>query len=242
MPGDSLEVRDNQLYINGAPAKNPENMQLNYFVETDGSLITDEQFRRMNVNKDDRMLANQNFLAFLGFTPNAAGQYNPVYRLPLTQKALNIAKKLPCVKQIIVEPDAFGGITYPLNYRTGWTRDNYGPVWIPRKGATVELTPFNVALYRRCIHNYEGNDFEARDGKYYLNGEEATAYTFKYDYYFMMGDNRHNSADSRSWGFVPEDHVVGKPILIWLSLDKDRSLWQGGIRWNRLFHKVHKSE
>ncbi|MDR1344328.1 MAG: signal peptidase I, partial [Tannerellaceae bacterium] len=147
---------------------------------------------------------------------------------------------LPGVKNIIIEPDAFGGTTYPVDYNTGWTRDNFGPLWIPAKGATITLTEQNLALYRRCIHNYENNTLEEKDGKVYINGLETTSYTFRYDYYFMMGDNRHNSADSRSWGFVPEDHIVGKPILVWLSLDKDRSLFDGGIRWNRLFRMVHK--
>ena len=131
-----------------------------------------------------------------------------------------------------------GGPTYPVDYETGWTRDNYGPIWIPQRGATIELTPQNLALYSRCIKNYEGNQLEVKGDKVWINGAEATTYTFQYDYYWMMGDNRHNSADSRSWGFVPEDHIVGKPILVWLSLDKDRSLFDGGIRWNRIFRWV----
>ena len=140
--------------------------------------------------------------------------------------------------KIVVEPAELGGSTYPLGYETGWTRDNYGPIWIPKRGATIELTPANLALYSRCIRNYESNQLDIQDGKVRINGKEATSYTFKYDYYWMMGDNRHNSADSRYWGFVPEDHVVGKPIMVWLSLDKDRSLFDGGIRWNRLFRWV----
>ncbi|GHU15973.1 signal peptidase I [Betaproteobacteria bacterium] len=240
MPGDSLAVIDNQVYLNGVAAENPEKMQFNYFLETNGSPIKEEQFRLLGVSKEDRAMAPMDYMSFLGFTPNASGQYNPVYHLPLTKKALEIAGKLSAIKKIVIEPEAFGGTTYPVDYNTGWTRDNYGPLWIPKKGATIELNEYNLALYHRCIKNYEGNDLEVKeDGKVFINGKEETTFTFKYDYYFMMGDNRHKSADSRSWGFVPEDHVVGKPILIWLSLDKDHSLFDGGIRWNRLFRMVH---
>ena len=243
MPGDTVELRNNQVYIDGKPAENPENMQFNYFVETDGSPITEEQFRLMDVSKDDYMRSaignNATLLSFLGFKPNENGQFNPVYHIPLTKKSLAIAEKLPSVKKVVIEPDAWSGPTYPAWYETGWTRDNFGPLWIPKKGATIPLNERNIALYGRCIKNYENNTLEEKDGKYYINGKPETSYTFKYDYYWMMGDNRHNSADSRSWGFVPEDHIVGKPILIWLSLDKDRSLFDGGIRWNRLFRMVH---
>lgn len=240
MPGDTLEVRDNQVYIDGRPAKNPEDMQFNYYVETDGTLLSEEQFRLMNVSKEDRhLVSGGGILSFLGFMPNADGQYNPVYRLPLTSKARAIAEKLSAVTKVVIEPDALGGPTYPVGYKTGWTRDNFGPLWIPKKGATIPLNERNLALYERCIRNYENNTLEVKDGQVYINGRPETSYTFKYDYYFMMGDNRHNSADSRSWGFVPEDHIVGKPILIWLSLDKDRGWFDGRIRWNRLFRWVH---
>lgn len=244
MPGDTIEVRNNQVYIDGVAAKNPEDMQFNYFVETDGSAISEEQFRLLDISKDDRILisngtSNKETLSLLGFTPNESGQYNPVYHFPLTQKAVEIAKKLPIITKIIIEPDSWAGSTYPLRYNTGWSRDNYGPLWIPKKGATIPLNERNLALYERCIRNYENNQLEVKDGQVFINGKPETSYTFKYDYYWMMGDNRHNSADSRSWGFVPEDHIVGKPIMIWLSLDKDRSLFDGGIRWNRMFRWVH---
>lgn len=244
MPGDTIEVRNNQVYIDGVAAKNPEDMQFNYFVETDGSAISEEQFRLLDISKDDRILisngtSNKETLSLLGFTPNESGQYNPVYHFPLTQKAVEIAKKLPIITKIIIEPDSWAGSTYPLGYNTGWSRDNYGPLWIPKKGATTPLNERNLALYERCIRNYENNQLEVKDGQVFINGKPETSYTFKYDYYWMMGDNRHNSADSRSWGFVPEDHIVGKPIMIWLSLDKDRSLFDGGIRWNRMFRWVH---
>ena len=244
MPGDTIEVRNNQVYIDGVAAKKPEDMQFNYFVETDGSAISEEQFRLLDISKDDRILisngtSNKETLSLLGFTPNESGQYNPVYHFPLTQKAVEIAKKLPIITKIIIEPDSWAGSTYPLGYNTGWSRDNYGPLWIPKKGATIPLNERNLALYERCIRNYENNQLEVKDGQVFINGKPETSYTFKYDYYWMMGDNRHNSADSRSWGFVPEDHIVGKPIMIWLSLDKDRSLFDGGIRWNRMFRWVH---
>lgn len=245
LPGDSLSVRNNQVYINGKAAQNPKNMQLNYFVETEIPL-TETMFRNWGVSRDDYMpygqpctVSDPETLSFLGFQPNANGAYNLVYRFPMTEAMVAQVKKLPSVKKVIVEPEVFGGtMYYPVDYDNGWTRDNYGPIWIPKRGATIELTPENLALYRRCIKNYENNELEEKDGVVYINGEKASTYTFKYDYYWMMGDNRHNSADSRSWGFVPEDHIVGKPIMIWLSLDKDRSLFDGGIRWNRLFRWV----
>lgn len=245
LPGDSLSIRNNQVYINGKTAQNPKNMQLNYFVETETPL-TETMFRNWGVSRDDYMpygqpctVTDPETLSFLGFQPNANGAYNLVYRFPMTEAMVAQVKKLPSVKKVIVEPEIIGGtMYYPVDYDNGWTRDNYGPIWIPKRGATIELTPENLALYRRCIKNYEHNELEEKDGVVYINGEKATTYTFQYDYYWMMGDNRHNSADSRSWGFVPEDHIVGKPIMIWLSLDKDRSLIDGGIRWNRLFRWV----
>lgn len=245
LPGDSLSIRNNQVYINGKAAQNPKNMQLNYFVETETPL-TETMFRNWGVSRDDYMpygqpctVTDPETLSFLGFQPNANGAYNLVYRFPMTEAMVAQVKKLPSVKKVLVEPEIIGGtMYYPVDYDNGWTRDNYGPIWIPKRGATIELTPENLALYRRCIKNYEHNELEEKDGVVYINGEKATTYTFQYDYYWMMGDNRHNSADSRSWGFVPEDHIVGKPIMIWLSLDKDRSLFDGGIRWNRLFRWV----
>ena len=245
LPGDSLSIRNNQVYINGKAAQNPKNMQLNYFVETETPL-TETMFRNWGVSRDDYMpygqpctVTDPETLSFLGFQPNANGAYNLVYRFPMTEAMVAQVKKLPSVKKVIVEPEIIGGtMYYPVDYDNGWTRDNYGPIWIPKRGATIELTPENLALYRRCIKNYEHNELAEKEGVVYINGEKATTYTFQYDYYWMMGDNRHNSADSRSWGFVPEDHIVGKPIMIWLSLDKDRSLFDGGIRWNRLFRWV----
>lgn len=245
LPGDSLSIRNNQVYINGKAAQNPKNMQLNYFVETETPL-TETMFRNWGVSRDDYMpygqpctVTDPETLSFLGFQPNANGAYNLVYHFPMTESMVAQVKKLPSVKKVIVEPEIIGGtMYYPVDYDNGWTRDNYGPIWIPKRGATIELTPENLALYHRCIKNYEHNELEEKDGVVYINGEKATTYTFQYDYYWMMGDNRHNSADSRSWGFVPEDHIVGKPIMIWLSLDKDRSLFDGGIRWNRLFRWV----
>lgn len=239
MPGDSLQIINNDVYINGMKTQEPKKMQLCYFVETNGQRLTEDQFRTLDVSKEDRgFVTNPDFLESIGITSVGEGRYNPVYHLPLTRDAHRILSRSGWSKQIIVEPDYHGGYTYPLDYDTGWTRDNYGPIWIPQKGTTIVLNKLSLALYSRCIENYEGNKMKIDGNRIFINGQEANSYTFKYNYYFMMGDNRHKSADSRSWGFVPEDHVVGKPILIWLSMDKDRSLFDGGIRWSRLFRFV----
>lgn len=253
LPGDTLQIIDNQVFINNEKIKNPKNMQLAYFIETNGTRFGEQNWEALGVNKDDRGIVDESgnmstedrpgegkmLLEFLGFTPNANGKFNPIYKVPLTQEALQIAEKMSIVKKIVPEPGFMGGGTYPLGYDENWTRANYGPLWIPKKGATIQLTPDNMALYQRCIVNYEDNKLEVKNGKYYINGEETSTYTFMMDYYWMMGDNRDRSADSRSWGFVPEDHIVGSPVFVWLSLEKDKPVFNGGIRLNRLFKGVN---
>jgi len=243
MPGDTLQIINNVVYINGAELPAPKKVQFAYFVETQGNLFTEKQFRKLDVSRDEQFLYNrmgEASLVFdrLGIERNEKGDFNPVYRIPLTQEALRFLEKSGWAKSIRIEPAEFGGPTYPYGYITGWNRDNFGPLWIPKKGETIVLNERNLALYTRCIVNYEGNTLRKNENKIFINGIPANSYTFRYDYYFMMGDNRHNSLDSRCWGFVPEDHIVGKPLLIWLSIDKDRDWLDGKIRWNRIFTGV----
>ena len=161
--------------------------------------------------------------------------------MPLTAEMLQTIKSYSNVDTLMQNIDRYPA-DYPDSYLTifpftenyTWTRDNFGPLWIPSGGATVELTAENLPLYERIITAYEGHHLQVKDGEIYIDGEEAHSYTFAQDYYFMMGDNRHNSLDSRYWGFVPEDHIVGKPALVWLSIDRNRS-FPNNIRWSRLF-------
>ena len=245
LPGDTLQIKQGEVFIDGKAIKSPTEMQFNYFVQTTGAYIPEELFRELGVSQDDQILMSngtgweENLIAMGLDQRDAQGNLTPVYHLPLTQKmreTLLAYKKL--ISKIVVEPDDFSGQMYPLNLHSGWTRDNYGPVWIPAKGATIQLTADNLPIYERCIEAYEGNKLEVKEDGIYINGEKRDSYTFQMDYYWMMGDNRHNSADSRYWGFVPEDHVVGKPIVVWLSLDKDRGWFDGKIRWNRIFKWV----
>jgi signal peptidase I len=258
MPGDSLQIINNQVYINGEIQADEKYVQYNYYIETNGVQIDQATFRKLGIsntdqmylfdmNAEDRQKASEiayynSTLPYLGFTPDAEGRYNPVYMLPLTKAMLEKVKKLPYVTKVMIEPDVINGnraSVHPVELDLKWTRDNYGPIWIPEKGASIELNAFNLILYHRCIKNYENNDLEILpDGTVLINGQQTKTYTFKYDYYWMMGDNRHKSADSRSWGFVPEDHIVGKPVFVWLSLDKDRGWFDGKIRFDRMFRLV----
>jgi len=248
MPGDTLQIIDNEVYINEKQMPMPKNAQHNYFVETKGNPISDRQFRMIDVSVDDRFWLNRqsmnNDYIFeqVGIERNENGTFNPVYLLPLTKEAVQKLINNDWTRSIHIDPGFYdGGDLFPFNNSLGWTRDNYGPVWIPKKGETIQLNEENLAFYSRCIESFENNSLQIKDNQILINGEISDKYTFKYDYYFMMGDNRHNSQDSRSWGFVPEDHIVGKPILIWMSSDKDRGLFNGGIRWKRIFRLPGKA-
>lgn len=238
LPGDTLKIDHGTVIVNGENPIEIPGLQFNYFVEMSAP-ISNKLFEKMEVSLSDRKLINdykQVNLAAWGYSADSAGNMPYVYNLPLTKAAVEMIKKSQNFRSIREEV-ASSGEAFPYN-DNGWTRDNYGPIWIPKKGATVALTLENLPLYAQIIHNYEYNDLAVKDGKILINGKEADSYTFQMDYYWMMGDNRHNSADSRYWGFVPEDHIVGKPIFIWLSLDEDKS-FPSNIRWSRMFTMVH---
>jgi len=246
LPGDTLQIIKNVVYINGKKNPDQPGVQYNYYVETKGGYIKDETFRKWGISKEDRkMITGETILtSLLPFVKNADGQMSPIYFIPATNAVIAEIRKDPAIAKVILEPDMIGdlnmgGQMYPLSKNNTWTRDNYGPIWIPKKGATILLTNANLPIYERVIQNYEGQKLEIKSGKIFINNIMTNRYTFRMDYFWMMGDNRHNSADSRAWGFVPEDHVVGKPICVWLSLDKDRSFFDGKIRWNRFFKKAY---
>ena len=221
LPGQTLQIKNDTVYLDGKPNPEPENVQYAYEV-TFKQDLPDELKRELGITEED-LYAQRNG--------------NTVW-MPLTHK---VRKQLEARKDIVASiaravPDA--GWLYPQNMAKDWTTANYGPLWIPKKGETLRLTLANLPIYERPIRVYEGNSLKVRGGKIYINGKAADSYTFKMDYYWMQGDNRDNSADSRFWGFVPEDHIVGKPLFIWISLDPDYGLFDGKMRWSRFFKWV----
>lgn len=247
IPGDTLSIIGGIIYINGERQKTIKGLQFNYLVETKTE-ITDKFFETLNVNIEDRnILYYRDTLNYrmdravpklieLGYKPDSLGFFNHIYCIPLTDESVAKLKRSKSVVSVKREPADLRGDseTFPYDMQTGWTRDDYGPIKIPKAGETVAISVKNLPLYELIIRNYENNELKVENGKIYINGKPSDTYTFKMNYYWMMGDNRQNSADSRFWGFVPEDHIVGKPIFIWMSLDKDK----GSVRWNRMFKMV----
>lgn len=229
LPGQTLQIINRDIYLDGKKNKTPDQVQFTYFVRLNNLSVYDLMSERLDDLRKE-----------LQITKEDVAQLGSQGFMPLTNFAAKELVRRGIATDVEVVTDQHYmtmGDLYPQNSNLHWTRDNYGPVWIPKKGESIDLTLDNLPIYERAIKVYEKNDLQVRDGRIYINGEEASAYTFKMDYYWMMGDNRHNSADSRYWGFVPEDHIVGKPIFIWWSSDPDRH-GLSGIRWSRLFRVV----
>jgi len=221
--GDTLSIVDGQVFIDGKAQPGEEGRQFRYFVYTDGTRLNPKTLERMGIYKSD--------VYTVGLSQ---------YVMTLTDdmvKKISGFKNVQQIEKILKPRGQFLFSVFPHDERYNWNEDNFGPLWIPKKGVTIPLDTSNISKYSRIIEAYEGNSLRVMDGKVYINNEEVNNYTFAMNYYWMMGDNRHDSADSRFWGFVPEDHIVGKPKYVWLSLDKEKK-FLARIRFRRMFMKI----
>lgn len=223
LPGDTLQLRNGEVFINSEPVPENSTQQMNYVVATNGTTINPKTFEKLGIYKSDQTMVS-----------------GSAYILPLTRSNAEAIRKFANVREVtplLSRPGEFAPHIFPYSRTYGWNEDNFGPLWIPEKGVTVKIDTSNLCLFERIINVYEGNSLRIEGPVIYINGKPADSYTFKMDYYFMMGDNRHNSADSRYWGFVPQDHIVGKPKFIWLSIDKEGSGLRK-IRFNRIGKRI----
>ena len=220
IPGDTIEVRGGYLYVGNKLSKQYPHAKMTYTIATNGQVSLDEFVEEQDMNPEE-----------LNYDPNSK-----MYIANLSNDQVAAIKKMNGVIAIapfVLDKNDTRDNAFPndtANFK--WNRDFYGPFIVPKAGQQVTLSLQNIALYQRIIVNYEHNSLDIKDGKIFINGKEATTYTFKMNYYWMMGDNRHNSADSRYFGFVPDDHIVGKAWFVWLSFGNK------GIRWNRLFRSI----
>lgn len=221
IPGDEIVVRKNNVIVNGEPQPDFEGIQRLYRVITNGTPLNPRSLSSFGVSRQAADIRN-----------------NPSYTFALTDENAERMKSIPGVVSVkpieLFDEGEYARNIFPHSGNYPWNMEYFGPLRVPGKGDKIELTLENLPIYERIIAAYEGQSLAVKDSVIYINGEVADSYTIEMDYFFMMGDNRHNSADSRFWGFVPEDHIIGKPRLIWLSVDKDN----GGIRWKRLFRIV----
>jgi signal peptidase I len=223
IPGDTLQIKGTQLYINGQPAENPKHMQFKYVVFGNQGNLNEKKLDEWGIDQDDYWSDGRQSGFFL--------DNQQVERLKNVDNSIQIIR-------VPNRPESSNLFPFDeINY-SNWSVDDYGPVWVPKKGATIDISLNNIAMYGRVISVYEHNEMEIRGDQIFINGEESKTYTFKQDYYWAMGDNRHNSEDSRMWGFVPHDHIVGKPLFIWFST-KNGSI-SNGIRWERVFKSANK--
>lgn len=230
IPGDKVSIKDAVVYINGSKMEEPEGMQKHYTLESN-TTINPKLFSKYGVTEYGSTSQNGNYY----------------YRVNATNGAVSDLKSLDFISNVVpilydVEEqnaDGYFSPTFPHDTTLfKWNRDQFGELLIPKKGMTIDLTPENIALYKGVITTFDHNDnAEFKDGKIYIDGKVVDKYTFNLDYYFMMGDNRYESDDSRFWGFVPEDHIVGKAVFIWMSLDTDGNLFNK-VRWKRLFSLI----
>jgi signal peptidase I len=222
--GDSILIINQQVFINGKQVDNPPKMQHKYYVKTDGGGFSQKTLKDLEITDGSALSPNGDF------------------EINMTDDALAGMRKIQHVKtidSIVQARDVFVEYVFPFRKELPWNVDNFGPLYVPQAGATITIDTINYWIYERIIRNYEGNkSFEMVGNKFLLNGEEVTQYTFKQDYYFMMGDNRHYSSDSRMWGFVPHDHIVGKALFIWLSLDQNERNLLKKVRWGRIFKGI----
>ena len=223
--GDTIQVINQQVFVNGVAAENPPKMQFNYYVKTDGSGFSLKTLRKLDITDGKPLSGNGDF------------------EIPLTSETKSMMEKLTNVKDVdslTQMSGVFVEYIYPFRKEMPWNVDNFGPLWVPKEGVNISLDANAYWKYDRVIRTYENNPtFEMKDGKFYIEGKEVSTYTFKQDYYFMMGDNRHNSADSRFWGFVPQDHIVGKALFIWMSFDANAGSIFEKVRWNRIFNGIN---
>ncbi|MFN9393347.1 MAG: S26 family signal peptidase [Flavobacteriales bacterium] len=233
LPGESLQIINRQVYINGKPIENPEGLMFSYYFGVSSANVLGKVEEEMDI--PGRMLEPVG--------QDSLGRY--VYRASFTDYEFRKLSKNKDIRFIEVSNDSLAGENMmeifpnsPMAPFNTWTRDNLGPLRIPAAGESIDLTPANIAMYKRVITVYEGATWEERDGGIVINGVPASSYTFKYNYYWMMGDNRHQSADSRYWGFVPETHIVGKAVFTWFSKEKEEYHGSSRIRWSRIFRMV----
>lgn len=220
--GDSLKIVKGQVFVNGKPQKEIQGIQYKYLVTINGTSFNSSALEKLDVSQSEIEGSDSRYI------------------LPLTAMQLKKTESLKFIqsKERALYPTDYNDPSlFPSDPKFSWNLDNFGPIWIPKKGVTINLSLSNLPLYKRIIAVYEENDLKVKDGTIFINGVPASTYTFKMDYFWMMGDNRNNSADSRYWGFVPEDHVVGKASFVWLSLDKNKS-FLSKIRWDRFFMAV----